>query len=159
METAAKNIKELTAGTRPAHNQEGPEKPLGVLKVGPGVRCGSKEGHVATKCKFKDATCHSCGKQGHLKSVCRSKSKTSSYTKTKKRYPEKVGRVGGEVEESEEDSDEYPLCHMKTATPEGEWRWIISASQWNWTQVLPIHWCLRQPSKRCGQTASCHHHK
>ena len=35
-------------------------------------RCG-KQGHLATKCKFKDAVCNFCGKKGHLQRVCKSR--------------------------------------------------------------------------------------
>ena len=38
-------------------------------------RCGSN--HRAAECRYKDLTCHSCGKQGHLSRVCRSKTKKS----------------------------------------------------------------------------------
>lgn len=34
--------------------------------------CGGK--HERSLCKFKDATCHSCGFKGHIKKVCRKKS-------------------------------------------------------------------------------------
>ena len=35
-------------------------------------RCGGKN-HKAFNCRFKDAVCHNCKKQGHLVKVCRSK--------------------------------------------------------------------------------------
>ena len=34
-------------------------------------RCGGK--HLATQCRFKAEHCHSCGKQGHIAKVCRSR--------------------------------------------------------------------------------------
>ena len=40
-------------------------------------RCG-KLGHVASKCRFKDAQCHHCGKAGHLRVVCYGKAKGSA---------------------------------------------------------------------------------
>ena len=34
-------------------------------------RCGGK--HRSLECRFKDVTCHNCGKQGHIAKVCKSK--------------------------------------------------------------------------------------
>ena len=34
-------------------------------------RCGLTN-HKSTDCRFKEATCHSCGKKGHIKRACRS---------------------------------------------------------------------------------------
>ena len=36
-------------------------------------RCGGC--HRGADCRYKDATCYNCGKQGHLSKVCRSKQK------------------------------------------------------------------------------------
>ena len=36
-------------------------------------RCDGK--HNSSKCRFKDAKCHACGKVGHISQACRSKSK------------------------------------------------------------------------------------
>ena len=33
-------------------------------------RCGGK--HRSSECRFKDVTCHNCGKQGHIAKVCKS---------------------------------------------------------------------------------------
>jgi len=38
-------------------------------QIPPQITCG-KRGHKHYMCHFKDATCHFCGKVGHLKSVC-----------------------------------------------------------------------------------------
>ena len=40
-------------------------------------RCGA--GHRGAECRYKDATCYKCGKQGHLSKVCRSKPKSTSF--------------------------------------------------------------------------------
>ena len=37
----------------------------------PCFRCG-KANHTPKDCKFRDATCHTCGKKGHIAPVCRS---------------------------------------------------------------------------------------
>ena len=41
-------------------------------------RCGGH--HYATKCRFMEATCRTCGKKGHLAQVCRSSAKGSFQT-------------------------------------------------------------------------------
>ena len=43
-------------------------------------RCGKD--HLHTACPFKDATCHYCGKTGHLASVCRTKLKNRQQKKS-----------------------------------------------------------------------------
>lgn len=50
------------------NNKSSDKKPHGKKCT----RCGWKT-HDASTCKFKDATCHTCSKIGHLSSVCRSK--------------------------------------------------------------------------------------
>ena len=67
-------------------------------------RCG-KAGHSAAKCRFKDVQCHYCGKTGHIKVACRMRQKTSVGKK-----PQPV-----HVVQQEEEVDEYPLFHMKSA--------------------------------------------
>jgi len=37
--------------------------------------CGGN--HPKTDCKFKEAVCHACGKQGHIAKVCQSSTKSS----------------------------------------------------------------------------------
>ena len=44
-------------------------------------RCGGN--HYATKCRFMEATCRTCGKKGHLARVCRSSAKGSFQTSKK----------------------------------------------------------------------------
>ena len=38
-------------------------------------------GHLSDDCRFKDETCHRCGKQGHIKAACRSNSTQKSHKK------------------------------------------------------------------------------
>ena len=43
-----------------------------------GNNCHRCEGsHELSQCCFRDAECHACGKKGHIKRACRSRSKTS----------------------------------------------------------------------------------
>ena len=59
---------------------------------------------MASKCKFRDSTCHQCGKRGHLKAVCRSKTKKPSGGKKQPPSPRKVCQIGDEYQEEEENS-------------------------------------------------------
>ena len=77
MEAAAKNSKELhqdvsqTAGGDIARvagsGYTNPPKKKSCY------RCGRN--HEEKDCKFREATCHSCGKQGHIAPVCKSRSR------------------------------------------------------------------------------------
>lgn len=122
LETAAHNLKELTAGRLGnRQDREGLEKPESVHRiqdkdrskeiVAACYRCGNPD-HKADKCKFRDATCHLCGKKGHLKKVYRSK---KSMPKKKKPAPPQPVR---RVQEDEETEDEYPLYHLHSASPD-----------------------------------------
>ena len=79
MDAAAKQAKEL----------KGSPCETPVLAVSPPVqarpcsRC-SRGNHAPSECKFKTATCHKCGKVGHIAPVCHSGSKSSKKGVTKK---------------------------------------------------------------------------
>ena len=69
---------------RPINKLSQPNEPETVAKVDkldnpakPCYRCG-KSNHLASQCKFKEATCHKCQKKGHIASVCRSGQATQS---------------------------------------------------------------------------------
>ena len=123
MEAAAKNIKELqkpdgSGSERQSVNKMHHESTSTKVT---GYRCG-QEGHLATKCHYKDTVCHNCGKKGHLKVVCR-KAKTSGDKKpTDKKPPGKPpsGKPTKKVnfleedEVIEEDMD-YPLHLVKSS--------------------------------------------
>ena len=73
MESTEKNTQDLTA---PAPVQSvGLSKPTAPKSTQGCHRCGEK--HNASKCKFKEAKCHKCGKIGHLARVCRSQPQLS----------------------------------------------------------------------------------
>ena len=87
METAAQNVKELQGGTVSAPAREVNKVTLQYkgrqAKVTPQCRgksdhtcfrCG-KPGHVASKCKFKDAQCYRCGMSGHVQAMCYGKAR------------------------------------------------------------------------------------
>ena len=78
METADKDAKDLkgasvqtsivaesvNSATDTTHSSGGPR-----VKPKPCRRCGRR--HDEAQCKFRDATCHKCGKTGHISPVCR----------------------------------------------------------------------------------------
>ena len=70
-------------------------------------RCGAN--HRASECHYKDLACHTCGKQGHLARVCRSRFKrtqpSSSYFQRETHQIQ--SETGGEQE-----SEEYTLFNV-----------------------------------------------
>ncbi len=60
-------------------------------------------------CKFKDATCHACGKKGHIAPVCRSQDP----------HPQRNALVQQEEISSNSDSEEFYTLKLTTpaATP------------------------------------------
>ena len=83
MESAAKNVRELSVPARELPSTAGPttavQNPVNLigdnaLNRSPPTcyRCG-KAGHYASVCKHKETVCNKCGKVGHLQKVCRSK--------------------------------------------------------------------------------------
>jgi hypothetical protein len=73
MEAAKTHAKQLGSG---GDNGTSPGELVhytGQIKK-PCYRCGRK--HSESECKFKSATCHKCGKSGHIAPVCRSKPTT-----------------------------------------------------------------------------------
>ena len=109
METAAQNMKELQGGTTsaPARDKEASQYKGRQAKVTPQCRgksdrtcfrCG-KPGHVASKCKFKDAQCYRCGKPGHVQAMCYGKARG---TAAKRSGPPRPVQLVQEQKETEE---------------------------------------------------------
>ena len=77
MEAAAKRTKELKSSQRGAtiHAVEKTAVAGAQAKSPPLGRCGhcGRGNHNKWECKFREATCHRCGKTGHIAPVCRSK--------------------------------------------------------------------------------------
>ena len=93
---------------------------IAPVKLGPCYRCGRR--HDAKSCKFKEATCHKCGKLGHIAPVCRSAS-PPSVDKGKKRYKPKRyhrGKASGTkwLEADEEDKVALPLFVLWCDVPQ-----------------------------------------
>ena len=79
-------------------------------------RCGRRRD--AKSCKFKDATCYKCGKQGHIRPACRSGSPSSAVRGGRKnngRPYQSRQRSGSNkwLEADEEDKDALPLLYWR----------------------------------------------
>ena len=110
LETASKDAQmkatdPAPSGSGPVHNVTSPPKKEACF------RCGLSN-HKAHDCRFKEATCHSCGKKGHIKRACRSS-----------RQPQRRGRNAPtprgkertkwvDKDQSGEDSDSSVDVHM-----------------------------------------------
>ena len=101
-------------------NRAKPKKSIATGKF-PGVdvkkkivcyRCGGA--HKAPECKFKSEKCHNCGKIGHLKKVCKSKSKPP-----KTNLLEHIPCSASEVEESDTcfSFDLFGMNELKATSP------------------------------------------
>ena len=88
MEFAAQDMAHMTE-SKPApvynmHNKSGTGKHSTNSSHPPTVECYRCGGHhYATKCRFMEATCRTCGKKSHLARVCRSSAKGSFQTSCK----------------------------------------------------------------------------
>ena len=88
-------------------------------------RCGRK--HDPEACWYKDATCDQCGKKGHIKPVCRSKSATAASAKASKASTSRVDknqsrRPGGPHSKAHvltQENDESEECYTMYALSRG----------------------------------------
>ena len=92
IEAADKNARELKGQSVASPGGESLHFAGAAADMKSCYRCGRH--HDARSCKFRDATCHKCGKCGHIAPVCRSVGNTSDKegppTKSiqpKRRYP------------------------------------------------------------------------
>ena len=113
LKTAAKDVKELTIATK--HDTE-ESKPYTLHKIGQEGRkgdsmfhrCGNPD-HLADKCRFKDVTCHQCGKLCRIRSVCKSKKRDPSGRKNSSQpRPVKL------VQKNDGSDCDYPLFHFNS---------------------------------------------
>ena len=84
-----------------------------------GQRCDQygKPDHTAMQCSFKGATCHNCGKKGHLARVCRGSEKPSEGPGIS-RWANVVENQTAEVEEFHSmDSISYTLHYLSHKAP------------------------------------------
>lgn len=83
LDTAVETAQGMEAAARKAKDIQGNHKPNPVLSVKTTNRrcchCG-RSNHPEHECRFKTATCHKCGKVGHIKPICTSPKPTSNRT-------------------------------------------------------------------------------
>ena len=60
-------------GGRPPSTSSPPNIPQTQRRQSRCPRCGNSPTHGRQQCPARDATCHSCGKKGHFKSMCRTR--------------------------------------------------------------------------------------
>ena len=121
MESAAKNIKELTIPSKQdMQSTVGPstacQESIHQVTANPASKaqqtcyCCGKPGHYALSCKYKETVCNKCGKVGHLQKVCRSKR-----TRNTKAPSTTVNSV------QEDTTDEYQLWNITTVRKATPW--------------------------------------
>ena len=119
MESAAKNVRELSVPVRELPSTAGPttavQNPVNLVgdnapnRSSPTCYRYGKAGHYASVCKHKETVCNKCGKVGHLQKVCRSKQ-----SKAIRKPPKIVNSVQDDA------TDEYQLLNITSpgkATP------------------------------------------
>ena len=109
-------------------------------------RCGSKQ-HSPEGCPFKDATCHSCKKKGHIRRMCRLRQKQYKRSIYEIDH-ESCNQAAGTKEQLQggDDNDlsiggSTPLLSTACSRfPEGRQRpswwmssWMAKSSRWSWT--------------------------
>ena len=133
LETAEKNVKDISNGKdmpppRIHHVGYKERERSQIHKPGVGgkevtsstssyscYRCNGS--HKATECHFKEATCHYCGKLGHIVRACRSKKRQDASHRSTSKPPQKHNQKRAhhlEVKDEKEDS-EYTMYHISSS--------------------------------------------
>ena len=80
-------------------------------------RCGHN--HPGVPCKFKEATCHRCGKVGHIAPVCRSKKKVPGGVQKTSPFPPGKATIEGKTDylpaEQEDLLESDPMHNIHSA--------------------------------------------
>ena len=117
MEAAERNAKALK-GTEAAVKKVSPSqyaKNSAPTTRVPCYRC-DRSNHDASKCHFADATCHNCGKKGHIAPACRTK-KSSGWKPGPRKGDPKAQYVATAPEDSP--TDDFLAAHSwcETVSP------------------------------------------
>ena len=78
------------------------------------IKCSRCDGqHIPSECRFKDAKCHACGKQGHISRACRSKYKGKQKQRRKQFKHKNTWYLSEEKEESNYEDTESVYSMFK----------------------------------------------
>ena len=133
MEAAERDAQELQQPLRqsihavPDHGQQSPPGPAPMGRKQPirrpCYRCGGP--HRMNDCRFKEATCHKCGKVEHIAKVCRSGNHSKNRRtapplpqQSKSRNSFRAHTVAEGEERSEESESTYDLYHLNISKSE-----------------------------------------
>ena len=67
-------------------------------------------------CRFKDAVCHGCGKTGHLRKVCKSKSTGRKRGQQKQSSAKPVHLLEERTSQAEDTDENYDLYTINSAS-------------------------------------------
>ena len=114
LETADKSAQDLQAKSSDINfNQSRNSKTPGRSKDTKPVTGHRCEGpHKAPDCTFQKATCHKCGKQGHIAKVCRSKAKFQKLAPPKapqQQHKQHTLQLYDQLSDYESEYPEYPM--------------------------------------------------
>ena len=98
METASRDAVELQQQMKPSNAVHA----IATTKKSSSFSSSWKKGHTPDNCRFKVATCHSCGKHGHIAPVCRSKPPRTPSDNTPSNKPQQNYKRKGTVKVMEE---------------------------------------------------------
>ena len=91
--------------SRPKGNQRAPAASGGCES------CGNN--HSRADCKYRDATCHKCGRKGHIKPVCRSSVNTGERSARDRKTVHSVNQPDS-VSQSDASEEQFGLYHTQT---------------------------------------------
>ncbi|XP_041353245.1 uncharacterized protein LOC121371430 isoform X2 [Gigantopelta aegis] len=115
METAVKDIGELKLNVNhssetPVYKVQNYSRPQNRANMQKCRHCG-KTNHACKDCCFQNSNCNSCGKKGHISTICRSKKTKPEKFKMSLQKSKKVHQVDESKSDSESESDETALFY------------------------------------------------
>lgn len=150
METAAKNVKELSQREVPSTSSSGnvhrvtpptcgKDTCSNMQKFSGNCFCRGIAGHKRASFRFKDAVCCRCGKAGHLLRVCHAEQASCQVWETKAIRKKTVHLEEGPEESSDDMNGNYDSKPSHTGKNSGSTK---SLFKWNW------HGCITDASVR-----------